>query len=129
MKIYLACPYTHSRYYTTEYRVRVATNYAGKLINDGHLVYSPLTHCHPIAIAYGLPGDVEFWWPLNKSMIDWCEEVFVMCLEGWDRSAGIKRELEYAKGEGHKHISYVCLKEGLPQVCEEPEVPYYASTR
>ena len=91
-KIYIACPYTGTDR-EQEYRFNIVTKYAGDLITQGNIAFSPITHCHPIAKVAGLPGDFEFWREFNAEFIRWCEEAHILCLEGWQRSVGIQGEL------------------------------------
>jgi hypothetical protein len=55
-KIYLACPYTHKDPKVVDMRFETVTKVAGRLLLDGHIVYSPITHCHTIAMETLLPG-------------------------------------------------------------------------
>ena len=48
-KIYLACPYTHPDEVTRNTRVEFASIIAAKLMCEGHVVFSPITHGHHIA--------------------------------------------------------------------------------
>lgn len=96
-KIYLACPYSHQNPAAITFRLRIAAQNAGRLMQEGHIVYSPINHCHPIAEAYSLPTDFEFWKRLNFEFIDWCEELHVLRLPGWNESKGVTAEIDYAK--------------------------------
>ena len=99
-KIYLACPYTHKDPNVVDMRFEVVTKKAGRLLLEGHIVYSPITHCHPIAMAVKLPTDFNFWKKLNFEFIDWSEEVRVLCIDGWRTSVGVAAEIEYANSQG-----------------------------
>jgi len=55
--IYLACPYSHPDSNVREYRFKMANRAAAKLMRDGHIVYSPISHTHPIAMEGDLPLD------------------------------------------------------------------------
>jgi hypothetical protein len=46
--IYLACPYTHNAPEIMEERYKSATSAAARLIEKGHVVFSPITMTHPI---------------------------------------------------------------------------------
>ena len=48
-KIYLACPYTHPDEVTRNTRVELASIIAAKLMCEGHVVFSPITHGHYVA--------------------------------------------------------------------------------
>ncbi len=68
-----------------------------RLLKEGMIVYSPIVHCHNMAIMYDLPGNFEFWQWYNEGMIRAAEELYVLRLEGWDRSAGVSHEIKFAR--------------------------------
>jgi nucleoside 2-deoxyribosyltransferase len=99
-KIYLACPYT----FNPELSFGIANKHAAQLMNEGHIVFSPISHSHPIADALDehLRLDHEFWMKQDIPFVDWVDEVHVVVIgeEGMDlikRSKGVSRELEYAQ--------------------------------
>jgi len=102
IRIYLACPYTHKNSFVREYRFNAVTAKAVELLKSGYLVYSPITYSHP----YDLPKDWMFWRNLDKSLVEWCDEVWVLCLEGWKESIGVQAEIAWAKGLG-KRVEYL----------------------
>lgn len=77
-----------------------------ELLEKGLTVFSPILHCHPMSVIYGLPKDFSFWECLDKSYIDNCNVVWVYKMEGWEESRGITQEIAYAKSQG-KHIIYI----------------------
>jgi len=101
-KIYLAVPYSHSDSKIRESRFIASCIAAGHLINQGHFVYSPITHCHPIAVRCDLPKDFDFWRDYDLSMIDWADEICILPLDGWEESKGIRGEKEYASKQGKR---------------------------
>lgn len=56
----------------------------------GHIVVNP---------AY-LPEGLADYFEINKAMIDQCDAIYV--LEGWEKSIGTKKEIEYCKSKGWK---------------------------
>jgi len=111
MKIFLACPYTGTPE-EMKARFAVVTKYAGELMSLGKIVFSPITHGHAISKFASVPLTFEFWRNLNDSFIDWCDEVHVLCLDGWKESAGVKHEMQYARRHGKKVILAEVLKTG-----------------
>ena len=77
-----------------------------ELLEAGLTVFSPIVHCHPMSVVYGLPKDFSFWERLDKSYIDNCDVLWVLMMEGWDESEGIGKEIEYAKSQG-KFVKYI----------------------
>lgn len=106
--IYLANPYSHEDPEVRRGRARAAARYAGQLMNDGQVVYSPITHCHPIAELIDLPKGWDFWKRFDTEMIRRCDEMIVLCLEGWRESRGVQAEIRIAEEMGLP-ISYVVV--------------------
>jgi nucleoside 2-deoxyribosyltransferase len=99
-KIYLACPYSDPDEFVRFERYYAATKKAAELIRQGHIVYSPITHSHPINQTCNLPNDFEFWRESCLSFIDWCDEVYVLDIDGWKESKGVQEEISYALSKG-----------------------------
>lgn len=93
-KIYLACPYSDPDPTIMEKRFKEATKAAGILIKKGYIVFSPITHCHPIATTCNLPTDVEFWIKYDLEFLKWCDEMWVLIIPGHAESLGIKMEYD-----------------------------------
>ena len=55
--VYLAVPYTHEDPEIREKRFKAVSKVAGKLLNEGEMIFSPISHCHPIALECSLPKD------------------------------------------------------------------------
>ncbi len=52
--IYLATPYSHDDPNIRAHRFTVANRVASKLMRDGRMVFSSISHTHPIALAGGV---------------------------------------------------------------------------
>lgn len=106
-RIYLASPYTHEDEKVMAFRYKEAIRASVRLINKGHLVFSPIVHSHPIAVAYTLPRDFTFWEDYAISFLSyWAEAVNVLRLHNWEKSIGIKAELAIAQ-EAKLPIYYI----------------------
>lgn len=90
--IYLAIPYTGEE----DAAYRFANRYAGMLMQEGHLVFSPISMCHSIAQVAKLPTDFEYWRRFNIHMLDLCDVLVVLMFDGWKESVGVTAEIEYA---------------------------------
>lgn len=101
-KIYLATPYSHHSEYIRDSRFHEVTRLAGLLLKEGFLVYSPITHSHPIAVKTKLPSSFDFWKALDMSMLNWADVFVLYKQEGWEKSAGVKEEFTY------------CINKGIP---------------
>jgi len=95
--IYLAIPYTNYSDHEREWIFETANRIAAKYILQGNTVISPISHSHPIA-KYDLIGkDFESWRKFNFELLNLCRELYVVCIDGWKKSTGIKAEIEFAK--------------------------------
>ncbi len=62
----------------------------------GIFVYSPIVHCHPLALYGKLdPLDLSLWYPHNELMMDRCNVLLVAHLPSWEDSIGIQYEIEF----------------------------------
>ncbi len=91
---YLACPYTHTDPLVQESRFHAANRAAAHIINNGHFVYSPISHCHPLAMDSKLPGDWRFWEKYCRVSIGWCNRIMVLRVPGWEVSTGVQAEIK-----------------------------------
>jgi len=98
--IYLASPYTHEDPFVREDRYLRAMQALSFLLRDGHVVYSPIVHCHEMAKILDIPKESDFWWNYNKGMIEASRGILILRLDGWEQSIGIKQEREYAESMG-----------------------------
>ena len=100
MKIYLAGPYSHPDPTVRHERFESLNAIAARIMEEGHIVFSPISHSHPIAVQCDLPKGFEFWSELDRSFVDWCDEVWIADLPGRHESAGLLEEIEYARSVG-----------------------------
>lgn len=96
-KIYLAIPYSNVDKYES---FRLANLHAAQLMNEGHVVFSPISHSHSMAIQNDLPGTWEFWQEQDKAFIAWCDELHIVCMRGWEKSRGVNAEFNIANEMG-----------------------------
>ncbi len=93
--MYLASPYSHVDPAVREQRFTIATRVAAQLIRAGHQVFSPISHSHPIA-ANGVPSDWTSWEAFDRRMLEACDELVVLMLDGWRESRGVQAEIDLA---------------------------------
>lgn len=85
---------------------------SAKLIRLGFKVFCPIAHTHPIA-QYGFdPKDGALWLEQDKPVFDRAEGVVVAMMDGWETSAGIQQEIEWAREQG-KTIIYLEVSKWL----------------
>lgn len=126
--VYLACPYSvtkwdieraqnvatfhNSKFFKEQYKkdlLRVRANMADhamyRLIQEGLIVYSPISHTHRMGMRFDLPKEFGFW--QTKCEIFLSKASFMVIdrsEENWKHSKGIYMELQMAKG-----LSIKCL--------------------
>ena len=86
--IYLAAPYSHQDPAVMEARFQAANHAAAALMRQGYLVFSPISHTHPIAVLGGLPRDWDYWDRFDRAMLATCSRLVVLMLDGWRVSPG-----------------------------------------
>lgn len=121
-KIYLATPYSHPDPDVRIERFESVNKVAADLMNEGHLVFSPISHTHPIALAGDLPKGWEFWKEYDRTFIEWCDEVHILMLDGWEDSKGVTGEKHIAREMG-KPVHFVTPTERTDgNVTDNPEL-------
>jgi hypothetical protein len=96
--VYLATPYSHPDAFVREQRHREAAQFLAWCLFNGIWAYSPIVHT--AAVANGLPYTYEFWHPYNCAMIRASRGLYVLRIDGWEKSAGIAAEIAFAKEIG-----------------------------
>lgn len=91
--IYLASPYSHPDPNVRWMRWDAACRFAAKMVREGRLVFSPIAHSHPVAVAGNLQLGWDYWGQFDMAMLSRCDEMWVLMLDGWDQSAGIAAEV------------------------------------
>lgn len=116
--IYLASPYSHADQAVIEDRVYTTQKVTARLIEQGHLIFSPIVHTHPIAnmVSFAPVNTSEAmspWMQYDTAMIDKCDELWVLCLPGWELSRGVEAEINHALSEGKtlRYFDYPSLRE------------------
>ena len=110
MKIYICCPYSDYYYAIRQGRFVCVSEYAALLLSQGNMVFSPVTHMHPICNAIFMDHGFEH----GEEFMKWADEVHVYQLDGWKESKGVKSEIEMAKKLG-KEVKYIPYKYPFPE--------------
>lgn len=111
--IYLASPYTSPDKKVQEDRFYQVVKITAAMSAKGEVVFSPIVHSHPLHVIAGLGGDWAFWSAIDYCFIDNCEKIVVAKMDGWDRSVGVKAEVEYAVSKGIP-VEYMDVSEDRP---------------
>jgi len=97
---YIASPYSHPDEDERARRWEEVVRAVAILTLDGHHVFSPIAHWHPVAAAHELPKEWNFWGKLDEEMIRRCDHLWVCMMDGWKDSVGTYAELKLAKEYG-----------------------------
>lgn len=104
--IYLATPHNHHNSLIRTERYRAAQKAASIIFACQIPVYSPIAHWHPIAIHFDLPHGWNYWKFQDEALLRASAELWVILIEGWETSVGIKAEVAIAKALG-KPVHYI----------------------
>jgi hypothetical protein len=94
---YLAGPYSDPDPIVRRLRFDALNRAAGQLMAAGVLVYSPISHSNPIALAWDLPTGWDWWQRQDMAMLERCQRLVVLTLDGWRDSVGVQAEIRAAR--------------------------------
>jgi len=93
--IYLASPYRHDDQGVMHARyVAVAKAYPRLVAEMGDMIYCPVVHGHALDIVSKSPMGDHYWLDHALSMLRRCVGLAILTLPGWERSEGIRMELD-----------------------------------
>jgi len=98
--LYLAAPYTHENPKITEEWVKLTANAAAWLMAQGHHVIAPTLFGHTLVQTTGFEDTHTFWVDWGLNLLSRCDELYVLKLDGWKESKGIKQEVQEARKNG-----------------------------
>ena len=93
--IYLASPYTHKNPDIQVARFDAVCRVTSVLLKLGHVVFSPIAYSHQFS-EYGIPNELDFWLKFDAHFINKSSELWVLTIDGWKESVGVKAEIELA---------------------------------
>lgn len=96
---YIASPYTHPNEDVIQSRYLVTLAYTSFLLHNKKYVFSPIVHCHPLAVIANIPRNFSFWRHYNEAMLSKAKKLIVLQLPGWKQSQGVNFETAYAIGK------------------------------
>lgn len=99
---YLAGPYTGNEVTNFKRHAKVLQ----ALLKQGRIVFSPIVHCHELAVEFDLPKDFTYWKNYSFAMIGPASKMVVICSPGWEQSRGVIAEIKMAHELGIE-IEYV----------------------
>lgn len=98
--IYLASPYSAYKD-GKEAAFQEVCAKAAELMLQGHKVFCPIAHSHPIewwGMGENQTGD--FWLEQDFAVLQHCDEMWVYQMPGWENSYGIEQEISFAQDYG-----------------------------
>lgn len=98
--VYLATPYSHENPAVMDARADEAIRYVADLSSGGEVVFSPIVHYHEAAKRFGMPRHYEFWHGACTAFLDKASALYVVMLDGWRESLGVKHEIDRAREIG-----------------------------
>jgi hypothetical protein len=94
--IYVACPYWHRKSSVKTFRVIAASLVTSTLISEGFVALSPLTHSSMLQLNTEITKPEDVWRSHGLALLERCDRVLVVCMDGWKESEGVKLETELA---------------------------------
>ena len=94
--IFISAPYTHHVDQVVEMRIKKVAQYCAMLLKDGKSCLTPLTAGSCILRYEKLPSDFQFWKKMSYDMLEVCDVVHVLMLDGWKESVGVTSEIDFA---------------------------------
>lgn len=113
--VYLASPYSHPLEDIRIKRFNATAAAVGQMMEQyGQTIYSPIVHYHSVyPYLIGAPTTADFWWPHNRNMLRHASFLRVLQLPGWQKSDGIKREINFARKHLDLMIEYIWPDESI----------------
>lgn len=106
--VYLASPYLYrglqdpmySNAEIEERRYQDAIDASAWLMTQGYSVVSPIVLTHPIAVKHDLPLGSEYWMKFDEILLNKCDEMIILMIDGVFDSPGVKREFKINRENG-----------------------------
>lgn len=97
---YVSSPYSHPESAVREERYLAVRNFVTHLLEREQWCYSPIVHCHYIALDEALPTDFEYWKRYNDTMQAASAATYILGLDGWLQSKGVRHEINRSRELG-----------------------------
>ena len=95
--IYLASPYTHDIETVRQLRFWQVTKVTADLHEQGIQAFSPITFGYGVEQIGKISLSGPDWWqPFDDWFLRHCDEMYVICLDGWRESVGVNHEIDLA---------------------------------
>lgn len=94
--VFVSFPYAHPNTDIIRKRVHTAEKYTASLIREHKVVYSTIIANESLVYKFGIPFDYSYWKEHCQKFVSVSSEVHVLCFDGWDKSIGVRDEIETA---------------------------------
>lgn len=97
---YLGAPYTHTNPEVVKNRVAIINAVAAHLMRKGHVIFSPISHSHPVNASGIIPREEstwDFWRKQDLAFLIKANNLFILKLKGWEKSIGLQSEIAVAE--------------------------------
>jgi hypothetical protein len=95
--IYIASPYSHTDKSIEHQRFEMVRKFTAVMLQQRYLVFSPIVYAHEMARVFNLPTDAAYWDAFNMSILRRSDALYLCCLDGWEESKGVQREISTAR--------------------------------
>jgi hypothetical protein len=93
---YLAGPYTGDE----DNNFKLHANIFQQLLKQGRIIFSPIVHCHNLAVEFDLPKDFNYWKNYSMAMLGPAMKLIVICGSRWQDSKETQAEIKMAETLG-----------------------------
>ena len=100
--VYLAIAFTHNSREVMKLRYEHANYAAAELMDEGYVVFSPISHSYGISKYLDRIVDHEYWMDQCLPILEVCDELIIFDdpMGSWKHSKGVQAEIHYAKELG-----------------------------
>jgi len=96
--VYLASPYSHPNPHVMQARYEEVRLFIALTLRSldylNAVCISPILHNHNVAVHHKLPRDFSFWEKVDSVLLEHCDELWILQLNGWKESRGVALEKE-----------------------------------
>lgn len=97
---YLACPYSSKDKTVQRFRFNLVSQLACDFITQGIYVFAASTHNTAIEEFGAVESRFEHWKNFNHTMIEHCDQLIVIRIDGWETSKGVSDQIKFAQLKG-----------------------------
>jgi hypothetical protein len=103
--IYIAAPYGHEDPNVVDGRMTMVYAVMASLMRKGVHCVTPL-FMHEVVVRHQLDGSFAFWEEYCFDILQRCDKMVVLKLQGWDVSRGVQAEIKFCE-EHNIPVEYI----------------------